>query len=193
MDFNERGMALVMVLLATGCILVIAALIATKVLQSRQGVATVGLQRKLFYAAAAGVEHARKRLDETYVASNYWSDYLTGNSGLLPETFRECAALAPGPIGSSPTVPVSVWVRDNNDGDGDPAADTDLRLIVVAEATWNGAGSRVEAVLIHDGGSGTNYSQLGGGARRTNYRDAAGIDDVVNAAEHIRIIRGDEE
>jgi hypothetical protein len=179
-------MALVMVLLATSCILVIASLVATKVLQSQRRAAVSGLQRKLYYAADAGVAHARKILDDSYVASGYWQDYLTGAGA---DSYRQSGTLSPGLVGASPPVAVTVWLRDNNDGDDDFGQDADLRVVLLAEATCNGANSRVEAVLVHDGAGGAGYGQLGGGARKTNSQDVTGIDDVAHAGDQTRTIR----
>jgi hypothetical protein len=120
-------MALVSVLLLLAVLLTMTHTLAEKIWQSSRQLATAASREKLFWAAQAGVEEARRRLAEGYMQSVGWQGYLVRANGsgypAEPAWTSEVQGLA-----------VEVFLRDNPDGDDDAQRDNDLRIFVLVRA-----------------------------------------------------------
>lgn len=140
MDCNERGVALVSVVVLLSLLLLLAHILAEKVWQStRQGGAAAS-REQLRWAAQAGIEGARSQLAAGYAGSGGWQSWLADGSPLgypaAPAWVSEVNGLA-----------VEIFLRDNPDGDGDAHSDNDLKLFVLARARSSaGAEAMIESL-----------------------------------------------
>ncbi len=176
MRLNNRGIALVTVLLITVVMMIISSLLAHKVIQSSRSSAEQGVKKKSYYAANTGVEEARRQLASNYNSTTFWGNVLTVSTA--------------GEYPTSPTftttvdnLAVRIFVRDNNDGDGDYTRDNDLRVFVLAEATGaNNILTMVEALCFFKpgNGGGSYEGQYGQGAAKAS-RSSSGIGDVATS------------
>lgn len=127
MSCNERGMALVSVVLMLAVLLVLSQVLVEKIWQSTRQTADADLREQLFWAAQSGVESARHQLAENYVGSGGWQSFLTtDNAGVYPAD----------PVWTTMIngQRVELYTRDNADGDSDFGRDNDLKLYVLARA-----------------------------------------------------------
>ncbi|MCF6179802.1 MAG: hypothetical protein L3J63_10505 [Geopsychrobacter sp.] len=177
MLWNNRGIALISVLLITAVMLIISSLLAHKVIQSTRMSAQQGLKKKSHYAAATGVEEARRQLALGYHSASAWGNILSaGTARAYP--------LTPTFTTTVDNLAVRIFVRDNNDGDGDYTRDNDLRVYVLSEAQGpDNTRTMVEALsFLKPGGSAGGYGgQYGQGAAKTN-RSNSGLADVMAAS-----------
>jgi hypothetical protein len=184
---DERGIALLTVIMMTAIMMVIVSLVAYKVLRSTRGSATEGLKTKTYYAASAGIDSARLELSEEYIASDYWKNILDpdtapGYTGAATnpaaDLYMRTTDLEPGNFTANPPLTVRVYIKDNNDGDGNYGIDSDQLVMVNVEASEPNSGTTtmVEARLLYDDTS-SGYSQLGGSAGREHFRDVTGVGD----------------
>ena len=133
MRCDDKGMALVSVVLMLAVLLAMAQVLVEKVWQStRQGVAA-DRREFLFWAAQSGLESARKQLAEGYRASAGWQSFLSAGS------VREYPA-TPAWFESSNGQQVEIYLRDNEDGDGDLRRDNDLKVYVLVRARGEAGG-----------------------------------------------------
>lgn len=181
---DERGIALLTVLMMTAIMMVIVSLVGYKVLRSTRGTATEGLKTKAYYAASAGVDSARLQLSEQYITSDYWQNILDPDpANITPaaDLYMRSTTLEPAGFTTSPPLTLQVFIKDNNDGDSDYGIDTDQLVMVNVEAVApdGRTSSMVEARLLYDD-SNSGYSQLGGSAGRENFRDVSGVGDISN-------------
>jgi hypothetical protein len=122
---NQRGMALVSVLLILTVLLNLAHILAEKVWQSSRQVADAASRAQLFWVAQAGVEAARRQLTTGYAGSGGWRNFLTGGiAGSYPST--------PAWVNDIHGLSVEIYLRDNPDGDDDVLNDNDLKIFVLA-------------------------------------------------------------
>lgn len=131
MACNERGMALVSVVLVLAVLLTMAHLLAEKVWQSTRQIAEANHREQVFWAAQAGIESARQQLSSNYSGTGGWRTFLSNGVGRnYPAT----------PVWGDEIsgVQVEVFVRDNPDGDGDVRRDNDLKVFVLARARGRG-------------------------------------------------------
>jgi hypothetical protein len=135
MACNERGMALVSVILMLALLLVLAQTLCGKLWQSSRQAAAGARRDRLAWAAAAGIELARSRLANEYAASDGWRTLLAG-AAANDYPAAPCWSLTLG--GAT----VEIFVRDNRDGDGDPQRDNDTRIFVLARARTAGGAAR---------------------------------------------------
>ncbi len=127
MACRERGMALVNVVLLLTMLLTLAHTLADKVWQSSRVATAAAGRDRAFWAAQAGIEWARHRLAGDYRDSGGWQDRLIGGAAdRYPGT--------PAWTTESNGLPVEIFLRDNADGDDDPARDNDLKIYVLARA-----------------------------------------------------------
>ncbi|WP_020674718.1 PilX N-terminal domain-containing pilus assembly protein [Geopsychrobacter electrodiphilus] len=177
MLWNSRGIALVSVLLITAVMLIISSLLAQKVIQTTRVSAQQGLKKKSHYAANSGVEEARRQLALNYDSTSLWGNVLSvSTAGAYP--------LAPTFTTTVDNFAVRIFVRDNNDGDGDYTHDNDLRVFVLAEAQGpDNTRTMVETLgFLKPGGSTGGYNgQYGQGAGKTN-RTSGGLADALAAS-----------
>ncbi len=181
---DERGIALLTVLMMTAIMMVIVSLVGYKVLRSTRGTVTEGLKTKAYYAASAGVDSARLQLSDQYIASDYWQNILDPDpANITPaaDLYMRSTTLEPAGFTTSPPLTLQVFIKDNNDGDSDYGIDTDQLVMVNVEAVApdGRTSSMVEARLLYDD-SDSGYSQLGGSAGRENFRDVSGVGDISN-------------
>ena len=144
MACNERGMALISVVLLLSVLLTLAHILAEKTWQSTRQAASAADREQLFWAAQAGIEAARRQLAESYQGSDGWQVFLT--------------AAAPHAYPAEPAweseingLPVAFYLRDNPDGDDDVGRDNDLKIYVLARARGRrGAEVMVESLCGFD-------------------------------------------
>lgn len=143
MRCNERGMALVNVVLMLTVLLALSQILVDKVWQStRQGVAADS-REQLFWAAQAGIESARRHLAADYVGSGGWQALLTADAALSYPASPAWTEVINGQ-------PVDIFLRDNQDDD-DARHDNDLKLFVLARArSHNGGEAMIECLCGFD-------------------------------------------
>lgn len=124
---NERGMALINVVLILSVLLAMAHLLAEKVWQSTRQTADANQREQVFWAAQAGIEEARQLLSDEYAGSGGWRTLLAAG------TTRNYPSM-PAWVTQVNGVEVELYLRDNPDGDGDVRRDNDLKVFVLARA-----------------------------------------------------------
>ena len=137
---NERGVALVSVVLMLTVLLILAHIFVEKVWQSTRQSAGAAGREKVYWAAQAGVELAREQLAKSYCSSAGWQSFLTAD---------EPRAYPAEPVWSNEVngSPVEIYLRDNPDGDNDVTIDNDLKIYVLARARGQqGAEAMVESL-----------------------------------------------
>lgn len=127
MACNERGMALINLVLILAVLLAMADLLAEKVWQSTRQTADANHREQVFWAAQAGIEAARQSLSADYAGSGGWRTFLTAETG---RNYPSTAAWLTQVNG----IGVEIFLRDNPDGDGDLSRDNDLKIFVLARA-----------------------------------------------------------
>lgn len=141
---NERGMALVSVLLLLTLLLTLAHILSEKVWQSTRQTAAAANREQLFWAAQSGIESARQQLGASYAGSGGWQSLLTSNA-------HQAYPQAPAWTTVMNGLPVEIYLRDNPDGDGDVRRDNDLKLFVLARARGShGAEAMIESLCGFD-------------------------------------------
>ena len=131
MACNQRGMALVSVLLVLAVLMTLGHILAEKIWHSTRQAGAADRRAQLFWATQAGIEIARQRLASDYVDSRGWQAYLNpGTAPAYPET--------PAWTSMVSGIPVEIFLRDNPDGDDDPRIDNDLKIFVLARAKGPG-------------------------------------------------------
>ncbi len=124
---NERGMALITMLLVLSVLLTMANVLAEKVWQSTRQTADANHREQVFWAAQAGIEAARQNLSTGYASAGGWQTFLTA------EAARSYPA-TPAWLTQVNGLEVEIFLRDNPDGDGDLRRDNDLKIFVLARA-----------------------------------------------------------
>jgi len=127
MACNERGMALISVVLLLAVLLTLSHILVEKVWQSTHRTADAVSRDQLFWAAHTGIEEARKQLAVNYASSGGWQTFLTAD---VPCVYPDSPTWTTGDNGQS----VEIYLRDNPDGDGDVQKDNDLKIYVLARA-----------------------------------------------------------
>lgn len=131
MACNDRGMALVSVVLVLAVLLTMAHLLAEKVWQSTREMAKANHREQVFWAAQGGIESARQQLSSNYAGTGGWQTFLAnGTSRIYPAT--------PAWVIEIGGIQVEIFLRDNPDGDGDVCRDNDLKVFVLARARGRG-------------------------------------------------------
>ncbi|MBW2689800.1 MAG: hypothetical protein JRC99_07720 [Deltaproteobacteria bacterium] len=125
MACNERGMALVSVVVLLTVLLTLACLLTEKVWQSTRQSADAANREQIFWAAQAGIEAARQQLAAGYSSSGGWQTFLTAGTA-------QAYPAAPAWVTEINELPVEIYLRDNPDGDGDVRNDNDLKIFVLA-------------------------------------------------------------
>lgn len=191
---DEKGIALVMVIMMTAVVMMIVSLVGFKVLRSTKGSAIEGLKTKTYEAANSGLENARVYLSDNYISQNNWQyvldpDTAPGYSGSptnpQADLYQHSTLLEPAGFVTDPPMDIKVYVKDNNDGDDNYGIDTDQLIMVNVEATAPDGRTTtlVEARLLYDD-SIDSYSQLGGSAGREHYRDVSGVADPATLGDN---------
>ena len=140
MACNERGMALVSVILILTVLLTMAHILAEKAWQSIDQRAVAAEREQVFWAAQAGIEVARRQLAADYASSEGWQSLLT------VATLQAYPA-APAWVTTINGLSVEIFLRDNPDGDGDAGHDNDLKVFVLARAQGRrGTAAMVESL-----------------------------------------------
>lgn len=134
---HERGMALVSVMLILAMLLALSHILSEKLWQTTRQSAAAAEREKVFWAAQAGIEEARHKLAHTYLDSFGWSRYLTAAAPLTYPSTPIWQTAANG-------MTVEIFLRDNQDGDGDHQRDNDLKIYVLGRAR----GNRGDEVII---------------------------------------------
>ena len=144
MACNERGMALVSVMLMLTVLLTLAHVLTEKIWQSTRQSADAASREQLFWAAQAGIEVARRQLTDSYASSGGWQDLLMSATPLAYPA-------APAWVSEINGLPVEIYLRDNPDGDGDVRVDNDLKIFVLARVRGRqGAEAMVESLCGFD-------------------------------------------
>lgn len=124
---NQRGMALLSVVLMLSVLLVLAQVLTEKLWQSTRQTAGASHRQQLFWAAQAGIETARQTLSSSYASTGGWRTLLASATG------REYPA-SPAWVTDINGIEVEIYLRDNADGDDDQSSDNDLKVFVLARA-----------------------------------------------------------
>lgn len=127
---NQRGIALVSVVLMLAVLLTLSQILAEKIWQSTRQAGTANRQEQAFWSAQAGIETARQTLASSYADSRGWRNYLSGAGPAYPD--------APTWVSTVNGFPVEIFLRDNPDGDDDLRTDNDLKIFVLARARGPG-------------------------------------------------------
>ena len=130
MACNQRGMALVTVVMVLAVLLMLAHILAENIWHSSRQNGTADRQEQTFWAAQAGIEIARQILACSYADSHGWLNYLAGAGPTYPET--------PIWVCTVNGIAVEIFLRDNPDGDDDLQIDNDLKIFVLARARGPG-------------------------------------------------------
>lgn len=139
MACNQRGMALVSVILMLAVLLTLSQILAEKVWQSTRQSGAANRQEQAFWSAQAGIEAARQTLASSYADSRGWRNYLSDAGPAYPD--------APTWISTVNGFPVEIFLRDNPDGDDDLRTDNDLKIFVLARARGpGGAEAMIESL-----------------------------------------------
>lgn len=140
MACNERGMALVSVILILTVLLTMAHLLTEKAWQSINQRAVAAEREQIFWAAQAGIEVARQQLAADYASSEGWQSLLTAAT-------LQVYPAAPAWMTTINGLSVEIFLRDNPDGDSDAGHDNDLKVFVLARAQGRrGAEAMVESL-----------------------------------------------
>lgn len=161
---NQRGAALVTVILLLTVLLTLAHILSEKIWQSTHLLLAADNREQVFWAAQAGIETARLQLAADYVNSAGWHNLL------MADVAQEYPAAPNWQIEINGT-PVEIYLRDNPDGDGDVQNDNDLKLFVLARARGRrGAEAVIESLC------GFDLSNSGDAATRASTGTEAGAD-----------------
>ncbi len=175
MHLNERGIALVTVIVMAAVLMVVGSLVAYKVMNSSRGAAVEGSKTKAYYAANAGIEWARRELSLRYSNTGKWNDLLSES----PEEGRYPANPQLKPPGGIDSIPVRIYIRDNID-DNDYKTDNDLWLFVLSEAEARDGSKTIVEAQCFLGTSGAYGLQAGDGAEKGG-TTKSGVADVKTA------------
>jgi len=126
MACNQRGMALVSIVVVLAVLLMLAHILAEKIWHSTRQNDMAGRQEQTFWAAQSGIETARQILATSYADSRGWRNYLLGAGPAYPDT--------PAWVSTVNGIPVEIFLRDNSDEDDDLQTDNDLKIFVLARA-----------------------------------------------------------
>lgn len=141
---NDRGMALVSVVLLLAVLLTLAHILAEKIWQSTHQDNAAARREQLFWATQAGIETARRQLAASYAGSSGWQSFLTADT---PRSYPASPAWVTEIDGQ----PVEIYLRDNQDGDGNVQRDNDLKVFVLARAQGSrGAANMIECLCGFD-------------------------------------------
>ncbi len=126
MVVNDRGMALVSVIVILAVLMTLSHILFEKTWHSIRQCARADSREQIFWAAQSGIETARERLTKTYATSSHWANYLLSSQGVYP-SIPTWSFNSPGAI-------VEIFLRDNPDGDGSYLEDNDLKIFVLSRA-----------------------------------------------------------
>lgn len=128
---RERGMALINVVVMLAILLALSHILCEKIWQSARQATAASAREQVFWAAQAGIEDARDRLASAYIDSALWSNFLVSET---PLTYPATPAWETSLNG----INIAVFLRDNEDGDGNHRRDNDLKIYILGRA--RGAG-----------------------------------------------------
>ncbi|GAB4484677.1 MAG: hypothetical protein OHK006_09530 [Thermodesulfovibrionales bacterium] len=183
---DERGMALVIALMFSLILLMLATTLIYSMTSFFRSLAVAREKSQSYYVAASGVEKLRDHLWQNNCIPPNWCGQLgvVGTPG--EDAYQEKTAILPAPANdvmaalAAAGVPAGyrVFLRDNDDGDGDFTTDSDQIIVAVAsgsDSTRNvtlsgtqtaGTQTTIEAMLLFTG-SGSPYAQLGAAAGKS--------------------------
>jgi Tfp pilus assembly protein PilX len=183
---NQRGFAIFGAVLILALVTIIGVAAISTSTSERRTAANFMLYERVFYSAEAGLEHVKEAFKNTLrTPANVAVMAITGRpdwsfalSGATNTTFAGGVTwIADQPIdGNSYTI--TVW--DNNDGDGDPAHDSDGLIFIRSDAVGPQNSScsietLVTATATSDPIHGYNAQEGGGSGKNFTSNDAAGI------------------
>ena len=159
MGSDQRGMALVSVVLLLGVLLLLAMVLTEKVIHSSQILGREGLRQASYWGANSGIEWARAELARQYLTQSGWNALLSAQAD-HPEQ-----ALWHQELNG---IPVEIFVRDNLDGDDDSLKDNDLKVLVQARTRQGSAPEVIIECLCGFDSALTvdNHSSVGGDLSR---------------------------
>jgi hypothetical protein len=178
---NEKGVVLVAALLIVALLMLMAMTLSYTMSSYLKMVGSVRAKSQDYYSSLGGVDRTRTFLGSNLVGANFniWGGLLSLGTGSYRDvtqvvTGSTATAFVPGASGSS----YRIFVKDNDDGDGDFASDNDQIVIasVVAKNDVKQTTSTIEAMLIFDQSVLDDYAQGGGGVNKANRAKSAGSD-----------------
>jgi len=173
---NDRGSVLIIALLVLVLLTIIGISATTTTTTDIQIASNEKVHGITFYAADAGIEVGRALLNDLKSAdSGNWDNLLVGNTCTWQDADGNDVSAAstgtPGDdmlinplitqMGKSPQVgqaSFQLWVRDNDDLDGNDQVDTDNILILTSAGSYRNATVQIETQVRYSGG-GDQYAQ----------------------------------
>jgi Tfp pilus assembly protein PilX len=173
---NDRGSVLIIALLVLVLLTIIGISATTTTTTDIQIASNEKVHSMTFYAADAGIEVGRALLNDLKTAdSGSWDNLLAGNTCNWQDADGNSVSATstgtPGDdmlinplitqMGKSPEVgPASfqLWVRDNDDLDGNSTVDTDNIIVLTSTGSYQNATVRIETQVRYSGG-GDQYAQ----------------------------------
>ena len=176
---NDRGSVLIIALLVLVLLTIIGISATTTTTTDIQIASNEKVHSMTFYAADAGIEVGRALLNDLKTAdSGNWDNLLDANqcnwqdadgNGVSATSVAtgnpdgdmliNSLVLAVG-VGTLKVGPAryDLWVRDNDDLDGDPTVDTDNIIFLISTGSYQNATVQIETQVRYSGG-GDQYAQ----------------------------------
>ncbi len=168
---KEKGSVLVAVLIISVILLILGSIFGYKIISATKTESIKLSKDKTYYLAARGIEDARVYLSDNYISTNYWSSLLSVNG-----TYSKINSLS----FAQDNINVEVYVKDNEDWDGNPSVDNDLKIYILSIATdQKGTKTVIESLVFYDA-SVNPYAQKGMGPKKTGYSNTGGISNLGN-------------
>lgn len=172
---NDRGSVLIIALLVLVLLTIIGISATTTTTTDIQIASNEKAHSMTFYAADAGIEVGRALLNDLKTAdSGNWDNLLAGNTCSWQDADGNAVSATssgtPGDdmlinplvlaVGTANVGPASfqLWVRDNDDLDGNDQVDTDNILILTSTGSYRNATVQIETQVRYSGG-GDQYAQ----------------------------------
>ncbi len=187
MIFNERGSVIIAALLVLALLTIIGFAASNTSTTERQIATNSLLYERVFYTAEAGLEHVKEGLKNTLrspaylsaIAANGRADWSFVLAGAADTTYEGGVTWTANQNLNGFSYTITIW--DNDDGDADPAADSDGLIYVRCDAKGpRNARCSIETVLDANATSAaiSGYTaQEGAGSGKTYMsNDADGID-----------------
>jgi Tfp pilus assembly protein PilX len=174
---NDRGSVLIIALLVLVLLTIIGISATTTTTTDIQIASNEKVHSMTFYAADAGIEVGRALLNDLKTAdSGNWDNLLDANQcnwedangngvsatsvatgNLDGDMLINSLVLAVGTLNVGPAS-FQLWVRDNDDLDGDPTVDTDNIIVLRSTGSYQNATVRIETQVRYSGG-GDQYAK----------------------------------
>jgi hypothetical protein len=180
---NQKGIALVVAMLFSLILLVVASALIYTMSSYFRSLATAREKTQGYYVATAGVEKMRDHLWQNNCIPPNWCGQLGNVLDATDSAYKNTTGILLTPasdlMNDLAAAGYNVFLKDNDDGDGDFRSDNDQIIIAVAAGADGATGttSTIEAMLLFTG-AGSPYAQLGAGAGKKG-KTSGSVDDLV--------------